>query len=557
VNILCETIVQNKQCIDVQEVHHLYFNQGLSLLEAGKKLGFESPRPIQRIFKEQGWEARPSGFQRKSKDYEEMHRLYFEDRYSLKEIARKYDMHRHTIGKIFKEQGWITRRTAAIERSRSISTKGRRKIPSKRVIDTFEVYRLYYGEGLTMMEVAKRFGFKSSKPIQRIFRKQGWITRKTAAIGKSDSISKQTAKRMNKSQSQRSRLIPKQAVVKRNKSKSKTSSKILQRSIDPAEVYQLYFVDGLSMMDISKKLGFKSSHYISSLFKRMRWKPFWGRSYRKNVDVDDVYRLYYIEELTKEGVARKLGIPESRIRIVFKDMGWKSRIRSFDSEEERVLAKKEGANKTSQRIKFLREVKFGTKCRLCGEIRMLAIHKKDGVKHNRHLLWKMKFLHSVDPDGWAALCVPCHRGVHWMMDSLMYGWQELESLALRKQQSITNTQEPLELPSDDTPSSSKYLKLRRKFEGDSAELRDAFFGDACNFCGATSNERKIPIHRKDGRLHSERLTKSEKHFRILNPDEWVSLCSKHHRHVHWTMATLNLKWDDLKSANNEENLLEK
>ena len=40
------------------------------------------------------------------------------------------------------------------------------------------------------------------------------------------------------------------------------------------------------------------------------------------------------------------------------------------------------------------------------------------------------------------------------------------------------------------------------------------------------------------------MTSEEKFFRTLNPDEWVSLCQKEHRHVHWAMEKLNLSWED-------------
>ncbi|MFX1605946.1 MAG: hypothetical protein ACFFDD_08555 [Promethearchaeota archaeon] len=467
---------QESNEIDVQKVHHLYFEKSLSMLEVGWKLGFKSTRPVQRIFREQGWEARVSGPQRKSQDYAEMSRLYYEKGYTLREIAEKFGMDRHTIGKIFKEQGWVTRRAAAIMRS--------------------------------------------------------------------ESISEQTETRLSKSKLQSNKSMAKQTLRKLKLKENRT-----KRSINPMKVYKLYFADGLTMMDISKKLGFKSTHHVSQLFKRMGWKPFRGRSYRKTIDVDEVYRLYYIKGLTKEEVVEELDIPESRLRKVFKEMEWASKIRKFETDEERALAKKESAKETSQRIKDLREEIFGTKCRLCGQERKLAIHKKDGTEHERDVLWRIKFLKSVNIDDWAALCIPCHRGVHWMMEELDYNWEDIESLARRKQSAKLKSLEPLSLPEVDAPSSGKYLELKSKFEGNHDELRKAIFGDSCHFCAAKTGEKKIPIHRKDGRNHPGILTRSEKYYRTLNPDEWVLLCSKHHRYVHWAMDTLNLKWDDMKSAN--------
>ena len=66
------------------------------------------------------------------------------------------------------------------------------------------------------------------------------------------------------------------------------------------------------------------------------------------------------------------------------------------------------------------------------------------------------------------------------------------------------------------------------------------------FCGIHYEEKRVAIHRKDGRPHEERLTVYEKYFRTLNSDEWVPLCQNHQRFVHWAMDDLGLKWDDLK-----------
>ena len=89
------------------------------------------------------------------------------------------------------------------------------------------------------------------------------------------------------------------------------------------------------------------------------------------------------------------------------------------------------------------------------------------------------------------------------------------------------------------------MRLKENFEGETEELRRALFGETCYYCGTHYKGKKVPIHRKDGRTHEEKLTKKEKYFRTLNPKEWVALCNEHHRHVHWAMDTLNLDWSDL------------
>jgi hypothetical protein len=315
--------------------------------------------------------------------------------------------------------------------------------------------------------------------------------------------------------------------------------------IDIQDVYDLYFNQGLSKLQVANRLGLKSTRPIQHIFSEQGWKFRNNNEYDYEIDFDSVYRLYYDEGLTKEQVAHYLGLTEWVLRKVFKEMNWPSQIQKFETEKERALARKEYVKKRLQRIKDLRKEKFGTKCRICGKSQDLAIHKKDGVEHNKDFLWIKKNLESVNTDDWVALCISCHRGTHWMMDRYEYDWDAIESQA--KEPAKQRNMEPLELPSEDTPSSREYLEIRDDYPGDTEALRGALFGVSCYFCGNHYEKRRLPIHRKDGRPHKEKLTKKEKYFRTLNPSEWVSLCNDDHRHVHWAMDILNLEWDDLES----------
>ena len=262
-----------------------------------------------------------------------------------------------------------------------------------------------------------------------------------------------------------------------------------------------------------------------------------------DINAEEVYRLYYIQDMTKEQVAKELGTTEWALRAVFKERGWEIKIRKFETEEERILGKKDTAKKTIERVKDLRKAKFGSKCRLCGKSKGLVIHRKDGEEHDKDFLWRKTNLEIVNPEEWAVLCIACHRGTHWMMDNCGTDWDEIESLAAKPVKTLKL--EPLELPNEDTPSSPEYLAIKDSFEGDTEALRRAIFGEKCYFCGTHFKEKKVSIHRKDGRPHAEKLTKREKYFRTLNPNEWVALCNEHHRHVHWAMDTLNLDWSNL------------
>lgn len=139
-----------------------------------------------------------------------------------------------------------------------------------------------------------------------------------------------------------------------------------------------------------------------------------------------------------------------------------------------------------------------------------------------------------------------------MFDYAECNWDKLEALAKDRVKSAGNALQPFELPSNDVPSSRRYLELKAECRGDSESLRFALFGGTCHFCGIDHEDTRIVIHRKDGRKHPYDLTEKEKYFRTLEPDEWVSLCQKHHLRAHWVMDVLGLKWKDIESVSHTD-----
>ncbi|NHI90826.1 MAG: hypothetical protein EAX87_15005, partial [Candidatus Thorarchaeota archaeon] len=124
-------------------------------------------------------------------------------------------------------------------------------------------------------------------------------------------------------------------------------------------------------------------------------------------------------------------------------------------------------------------------------------------------------------------------------------WDEISFRAAIRNHSEFKMQ-ALSDPTMDADATFEYSKIRQEFEGTDDELRRAVFGDRCFFCRVRDDEKRIVLHRKDGRLHSYKLTSQVKYFLTLDPNNWVVLCQKHHRYVHWAMDTLGLKWDYLK-----------
>ena len=350
-----------------------------------------------------------------------------------------------------------------------------------------------------MKKVAERLGLKSVRAVQRIFSERGWTP---------------------------------------------PSSGTPKKHIDPEVLHRLYFEEGFTLREIAQKLGMHPQT-VSSRFREQGGKTRRRAAIERCIDVERVRLLYFYKGLTKEEVAQKLGVTEWAIRKVFGEMGWTSRIRQFDTEEEREQARKERVRRRFRAVKALRENLFGNECRICGAKRKLAIHKKDGQEHEGNLLWKPEQLKSLNANNWVALCIPCHRGVHWAMKYCGYDWEEIQSFAMRAESAAPKLLEPLQLPDDDAPSSMKYLKLKDKFSGNKKELRRAIFGEECYFCGVHFEEKTLVTHRKDGRPHDPKLIAYEKYFRTLDLDDWVSLCQKHHRQVTWASQNLGLEWKEI------------
>ena len=126
--------------LDPEEVHRLYFEERLTLKEVAKRLGYKSKTPIRRIFREQGWETRKRW---KELDYERIFELYFERKMSLENVAKEMGLSNHyPIVCIFDEQGWKRR-----------TPHGRRFEMSPE-----DVFEMYFERRMTMKEIGESYG---------------------------------------------------------------------------------------------------------------------------------------------------------------------------------------------------------------------------------------------------------------------------------------------------------------------------------------------------------------------------------------------------------------
>jgi len=146
--------------LGIEEVRRLYFDEGLSQRGVADHLGLKSYTPIQRIFKEQGWEPRYTRVVTEL-NIEEVRRLYFDEGLSQREVAEHLGLHsRKPIQRIFKEQGWESRFNC-----------------TRISLDIDELRRLYFDEGLSIRDIANHLGLNSTGVISRRFKEHGWKTR--------------------------------------------------------------------------------------------------------------------------------------------------------------------------------------------------------------------------------------------------------------------------------------------------------------------------------------------------------------------------------------------
>lgn len=331
----------------------------------------------------------------------------------------------------------------------------------------------------------------------------------------------------------------------------------LHREIDAdmqtteVEVHRLYFKEDLTQREVAKKLGIDRVR-IWKMFKKHGWIARPAGPRREEADPNEVRRLYFDEGLTQKEVAEALGLKgASPIKRVFNEMKWKSRgrwgpdsvggRRHFETDDERELAKKERYEKRLRRMHRLREALFGAECGICGtskDVRTLAIHRKDFVEHDQNFLWKVSNLRTLNPDEWVALCVACHRGVHWMHEQHGAEWKDIEQHQKHNDTHISQVRELYELSNREEAPKRNEHDARETI----GELRKRLFGEECSMCG--SDNRRLAIHRKDGSPHSKNFLRFRENLENINTDEWTLLCQKCHRYVHWAMDNLRMKWND-------------
>lgn len=92
--------------------------------------------------------------------------------------------------------------------------------------------------------------------------------------------------------------------------------------------------------------------------------------------------------------------------------------------EEVKLRQKRCQNEYNNKVRAKADELFGTSCFFCGKTAALALHKKDGQRHNDSLTAR----YAIEaPQEWVRLCIFCHKIVHWNMGHLGMSWEEIVS----------------------------------------------------------------------------------------------------------------------------------
>jgi transposase len=302
------------------------------------------------------------------------------------------------------------------------------------------------------------------------------------------------------------------------------------------EIGRLYYEEGLTKSDVARKLGV-SYNTVVRTFSRNGWKSI-PRPKKAN---PEKARMLYENGLTQDAVARKLGVSYYTIGNYLRGLGVKIRKPGYKSKEEREKARKNNRQRHHDKVKALREELFGHKCRICGvsrDRRKIAVHRKDCDEHDDTELWRLTALRKMKPEEWAAVCVMCHRGSHWTHEEMDIDFDRLEKMA--QHGNPAKSEERVEVrvkPEKTKPSYSKEVR----------EIRKVLFGEKCNFCGKVPDDKALVIHRKDGEEHDKVDLWNKERLQNLNVDDWVPLCQRHHRYVHWAMKRINMSWSDISS----------
>lgn len=173
--------------IDINQIKHLYYHEKKSVPEVAEILGC-SPEIIYDLMKKHGMQRRSYSEAHRLRhaqttsnvDDAEIVRLYFEEYLSMKDVGDRVGLSAHNVQKRLTAAGYQPRKKW--ERTRKSRHPHRKSLISKLTdADLAEIERLYYEEGLSLVEIASRYN--CSETAVRTYFKQHGVQFRTAKEG--------------------------------------------------------------------------------------------------------------------------------------------------------------------------------------------------------------------------------------------------------------------------------------------------------------------------------------------------------------------------------------
>lgn len=113
-----------------------------------------------------------------------------------------------------------------------------------------------------------------------------------------------------------------------------------------------------------------------------------------------------------------------------KKAGLPTRITPKLTKEESIIKEKKRQKKYQQEKKQYLISIFGDRCKICGKIGVMIIHRKDGKPHKKiyNMSWEeLKTEIENHKDEYVRVCGICHSGIHWAMKYLSLEWDNIPS----------------------------------------------------------------------------------------------------------------------------------
>ncbi len=416
------------------------------------------------------YRSQPQGPWPKTEDHDKIRKLYFQEGLSLDDVAKEVGVSRRQIQRAFEAEGFTPR------------PRGGQPVLESEAHQ--EIRKLYFDEGLSLSQVARRLGC-SATTVGEVLRNEGWPARPQRGRTKWDD------------ETIRKRYFDESAVRKDDAARH-SQVQPQGKKVDRDEVYRLHFEEGLPHQAIAERLS-ASVKTIGRIFREEGWVP---RGLQKTSERDERSRKRNDYQVT-----RRQEIASIRESV----FGSNCRL----------------CGETSDRF---------------------SIHRKDGEKHVSSLFQSPARLRALNPEEWAYLDYDCHFAVHLMMNNFGYDWLGIEKLAKNLREQAAQPPEIRSGTSQNDRRSEERVRPADTSVQNADDLRRTMFGSSCVMCGKDENEVHLVIHKMDGEAHDPQMLHSRKYLLTCDPAEWVALCIPCHYVTHWAMRRFHANWEQIRGA---------